>query len=464
MKTRRPHANSGLIPPAGVALKDILSDPSRSYNYPDIDILEGERGFSRTKTRPDLSGYFSLRIPLKMPLVTAPMPDATDAHIATVAARNGALGIIPPTTDPEEAVDMVRRVKAVESGFNENPFTLSPDDLVEKALNAPYSNIPVVDGGKVVGMLYAVKHAPHYYRPRAQKPVSHVMEKDLERVAASLNEVIKNGQLDFALAKEIMAARNVQALSIVEPDLSLRYLVTMRDADLREEYADATRDHEGRLMVGAAVFEYFNDDNLLRIKQLVNAGANPIVIDQAHGWNVDMAKLCEHLKREYPHIDVVCGNDSAGQAAVMHWNSGADGWKIGNGPGQACETGSENNVGIWRPQFSAVYECADAMYTIAQSLKHDPVPCCADGGIRGAYDAFKGLCAGASTFMVGTWAARCEDSPAEDTGRGTKIFRAMGSPDLAKKNAIAAGRYDPKTFVPEGTLVTFVSLKNTELL
>lgn len=450
MGTTRPQASPDMVEQSGIALRTLLNDLSRSYNYPDIDVLEGERRFSRANTRPDVSGIFSLRIRLHMPLVTAPMPDATDAHIATVAARNGGLGIIPPTPDPQEAVEMVRKVKLVESGFKENPFTLAPSDLVERALTAPYSNIPIMDNGKIVGMLYSVQYSNYYFPRHAQEPISRVMEKDMGAIIAQLKDVQRRGALDFERAKEIMIARNVPALAVVGNAGELLYLVTMKDVKLREEHAQATRDHEGRLMVGAAVFEYLNEDNLRRIRMLVDAGANPIVIDQAHGWNVDMSALCEYLKREYPHIDIVCGNDSAGQAAVMHWNSGADGWKIGNGPGQACETGSENNVGIWRPQFSAVYDCAEAMHALAQKLKQDPLPCCADGGIRGAYDAFKGLCAGASTFMVGTWAARCEDSPAEDTGRGTKIFRAMGSPDLAKKNAMAAGRYDPKTFVAEG--------------
>lgn len=430
---------------SGKALKTILSDPLRSHNYGDIDILEGERRFSRDNTPTDISGYASKNIKLHIPFITAPMPDVTDKHIAILIARMGGLGIIPATHGPEEQAQIVKQVKANEGGFIENPFTLSPKATLNDALTAPYSNIPIVEDGLLIGMFMQQPFVEYYYKQNKTEPILRFIVNDVGKISATLSVVEKDGELNFHRAQEVMMERRIPALAIINTEGMLRYLITMKDVQGETLYPYATRDTKNRLRVGAAVFEYATEDNFRRMKSLADAEVDLFIIDQAHGWNVDVGRMTHYLKKEYPHIDVVAGNDSVRGAASFHYKNGANGMRVGQGPGSICTTGAENNVGIWRPQFSAVYDCASEI--------EDFFPCIADGGIRYAYDAFKAFAAGAHAVMGGKVVAQTLDSPAKETSPGIKSYRGMASPEIAIENEIAFARYSKKTFVAEGRAI-----------
>jgi len=431
---------------SGVSLRALLENRMRSYNLSEIDILPGFRGFSRAETSVDVSGQFSRDIYLKLPIVTAPMPDVTDAHIAIVAARNGGLGIIPATFSPEDQADKVREVKKSEGGFIENPFNLSLDDTIGKALSAPYSNIPVVEGKKLVGMFVFAQYGEYFYRQSKDFPISTAMLTDLSRIAVSPEDIKVEGALNFQRAQAIMEERIIPALAVVNNNGELLYLVTMKDVASKETYyPDATRDGKNRLCVGAAILEYMTEGNLRRMKLLADAEVDVFVIEQAHAWNIDAGKLTKYLKSAYPHINIVPGNDSVARAVLFHQKNGADGVKIGQGPGSICITGDEDVIGLWRPQLSAVFDCARA-------AKMGGIPCTSDGGIKAPYDAFKVFCAGASAVMLGGLVAATKDSPAKEGESGKKIYRGMGSPELVKANSTAFEKYNQGTFIPEGKL------------
>src|SRR3989338_8544793 len=437
--------NYPFINPSGRPLIEILSDPMRSYSPLDLDILESEVPFSRMSTSVDFSGKqfrFSRNIGLHLPIVTAPMPDVTDSHIATVAARYGCLGIIPATYSAEEQAEAVRQVKKTEGGFIDHPDVLDPKSPIQDALNQRYSNIPVVSDGKLVGIFIQQLYGDYYYRGRESHPISDVMEKDLEKITVSPSSITQNGELSFRKAQQIMEARQIPALAIVDKEMRLLHLVTMKDVVYREKtYPNATRDSKSRLAVGAAVLQYMTDENKQRILLLAEAGADVIVIEQAQAWNADVKEMTRYIKKNYPDIDVVPGNDSVPNAVAFHNANGADGVKIGQGPGSECTSGQV--VGLWRPQLSAVFDCAEV-------ARRCGIPCTADGGIKNAYDIFKLIMVGATTAMLGRLVAETKDSPAKEEESGKKLYRAMGSPELVKAHSSAFRKYDPRTFVAEG--------------
>lgn len=428
----------------GMPLVEILSDTMKSYNIRDLDMLEEHVDFSRMDTSVDLSGkqfQFSRNVKLHLPFVTAPMPDVTDAHIATVAARYGCLGIIPATYSPEEQAEAVRKVKKTEGGFID-PAVLEPTSPISHALNMPYSNIPVVQGRKLAGMFIQQQYGQYFYKGREDHPISEIMEDDLSKIAASPSDVSVNGELNFHRAQQIMEARQIPALAIVNDMMHLLYLVTMKDVVYKEKtYPNATRDKKSRLAVGAAILQYLTKENAQRIKLLNDAEVDVMVIEQAQAWNEDVRRMTEFIKSTYPNIDVVPGNDSVSRAVRFHHKNGADGVKVGQGPGSICITGEV--VGLWRPQLSSVFYCA-------QMARKLDIPCTADGGIKNCYDVFKLIMTGATAVMLGRLVAQTKDSPAKEEEAGKKLYRAMGSPELVKAHSTAFMKYNPNTFVAEG--------------
>lgn len=438
------------VDPPGVALRELLSDKLRNYNIDDVDLFAGERKFSRSEERVDLSTYLTRNTKIHLPLVPSPMPDVIDAHIARVAARRGSFPIFPPTLSPEEGAELIKDHKNAEKGLIENPFKLSPTDSIATALDAPYSNIPIIDNGKLVGIFLSKKYGELFYRESRNRPIHEAMEKDISRVAVNFREIVVGGAPSFQKAEELMRARMLPALAILGDDKSLLMLATMKDAVFKEYYPNATRDKKNRLSVGLAILDNFYDENKERIRLAVDAEVDLFLLYPAHGWNEDVSRMEAFLKRQYPDIDVVGGNDSVGQAVKMHYEMGADGVNIGQGPGSQCTTGHRSVIGVWRPQLSAVYECSAAAKLISEQMNDRPFPVCADGGIGAPYDLFLTLASGASLGMGGKLFAACKDSPAEEVAPGKKLYRAMASPELVKTHASAFHRYDPKTFIPEG--------------
>lgn len=439
---------------SGIDIRRFLGRKNESLNFDALDIMEGARTFSRNGFHVDVSGKFSRNIALKFPVVTAPMPDVTDGHVATVTARNGGLGVIPATYDPEEQAEIVRAVKKAESRFVDRPFSLFPTDTVDMAVSAPYSNIPVVmakgDREIVVGLVCLLgQHVKYFYTDEwKDRLINEIMVRDLDRIAVRPEDVTVNGELNFHRAAQIMRARftpdqPVPALVVVGSENELLYLITMKDVALQEDInINATRDKKGRLCVGAAILEHMTEENKQRIRMLADAEVDVIAIAQAQGWNEDMKQMTIYLKKEYPHIDVVPGNDSVGKAVLFHHKNGADGVMVGQGPGSECISGEV--VGLWRPQFSTAYDCGNA------AGKCD-MPCTVDGGIWTPYRAFKALIVGGTAVMLARVIAQTSDSPAKEIEPGKKLYRAMGSPELVKAHSSAFQKYNPQTFIPEGT-------------
>lgn len=433
----------------GVELKKLLSARTRSYNFDDISLMGAYRDYSRAETGVDVSGQFSRNIFLKLPVVAAPMTDVTDPHVAIVMAQYGALGVLPTTYTPEEQAAGVRKVKEAEGTFIKKPFTLGPEATIAEVLKARYSNIPIVDDGKVVG-LYIRPYVPHdnkispevFYAGSMGRPVREVMRTDISQYAVSPEEVMVQGRLSFERAAQIIRDRIIHMLIVLGKNSELVSLVTMKDVLSKQVlYPHATRDKKNRLCVGAAILEDMSDYNKERIRLLSEEEVDVFVITQAQAENVDVARMVRFLKKEYPDIDVCPGNDSVGRAVRFHYENGADGVVVGQGPGSICTSGDV--VGLWRPQFSTSYVCGK----VAENCR---IPCTVDGGIGHAEHAFKAFIAGGKAVMLGQLIAATNDSPAKEEVPGMKRYRGMGSPELVKTHATAFHKYDHKTFIPEG--------------
>lgn len=433
----------------GVELKKLLGLKTKSCNFDDVSLLGARRDYSRAETKADISGQFSRNLYLYLPVVSSPMTDVTDPHVAIVMAQNGGLGVLPTTYTPQEQAAGIRKVKESEGTFINEPFTLGPDTTMAEVLRARYSNIPIVDNGEVVGV-YIRPYVPHdnkigpevFYAGSMDRPVREFMRTDILQYAVSPEEVMVQGRLSFERAAQIIRDRIIHVLLVLGKNKELVRLVTMKDVLSKQVlYPHATRDKENRLCVGAAILEDMSEANMLRIRLLAEEEVDVLVITQAQAENVDTARMTKFLKKEYPHIDVCPGNDSVGRAVHFHYENGADGVVVGQGPGSICISGEV--VGLWRPQFSTAYACGKAAAECG-------IPCTVDGGIAHAEHAFKALIAGGTALMLGRVIAETKDSPAKEEVPGTKRYRGMGSPELVKTHATAFHKYDPKTFIPEG--------------
>ncbi len=387
-----------------------------------------------------LSTRFSRNITLNVPLVSAAMDTVTEASMAIAIAREGGIGVIHKNMSIAEQARQVHAVKRAENGMIYDPVTIKRGSTVADALNMMkeyhIGGIPVVDEDrKLVGI---VTNRDLRFEQDPNRPIDEVMTKE--------NLVVTNQSTNLEEAAQILQQHKIEKLPVIDADNRLVGLVTYKDITKAKDKPYACKDKLGRLRVAAGVG--VTADSMDRVDALVEAGVDAIVIDTAHGHSKGVVGVLEAVKKKYPHIDVVVGNIATGDAAKYLVEHGADGVKVGIGPGSICTTRIIAGVGV--PQLSAVYD-------VAKALKDTGVPLIADGGIRYSGDIVKALAAGAYSVMLGGMLAGVEESPGDTiiyNGRKYKSYRGMGSLEAMEKGSkdryFQANETDAKKLVPEG--------------
>jgi IMP dehydrogenase len=409
----------------GLTFDDVLLYPGES------DVLP-----SQADTRTQLTRGIALNIPI----LSSAMDTVTEADMAIVMAQLGGIGVLHRNLTVEEQVIAVRQVKRFESGMVVNPITIRPTATLgeAQALMSGHriSGIPVVEAdGKLVGIL---TNRDVRFAGDPKQPVSELMTH--ENLATVSTEVGKEE------ARRLLHARRIEKLLVVDAQYRCVGLITVKDIEKAVMFPDATKDEAGRLRVAAATT--VGDKGFDRTEQLVDAGCDLIVIDTAHGHNRDVGRAVERVKKLSNSVQVVAGNVATGEATRALIGAGADGIKVGIGPGSICTTRVVAGVGV--PQLTAVMDCAEAGHKAG-------VPVIADGGIRTSGDMAKALAAGASTVMIGSLLAGTDEAPGETflyQGRAYKSYRGMGSVGAMGRGS--ADRYfqgdikDQLKLVPEG--------------
>ncbi len=388
----------------------------------------------------ELQTRFSRNIVLNVPFVTAAMDTVTESQMAIAIAREGGIGVIHKNMSIENQAREVAIVKRAENGMIYDPVTIRRGSTVEQALEimAEYhiGGIPVVDeDNHLVGI---VTNRDLRFERRLDRPVDDVMSKE--------NLVTTHQQTDLAAAAQILQENKIEKLPVVDKDNRLVGLITYKDITKAKDKPMACKDEKGRLRVAAGVG--VTVDTLDRMQALVNAGADAIVIDTAHGHSKGVIDKLKEAKNAFKDIDIVVGNIATGAAARMLVENGADAVKVGIGPGSICTTRVVAGVGV--PQLSAVYD-------VYSALKGTGVPLIADGGLRYSGDIVKALAAGGSCVMIGSLVAGTEESPGDTiiyNGRKFKSYRGMGSLEAmehgSKDRYFQADTKDVKKLVPEG--------------
>jgi len=360
----------------------------------------------------DTQTFLTKNIKLNIPLLSAAMDTVTEGRLAIALAREGGLGIIHRAISPEAQAIEVDKVKKSESGMILDPITISPHQTIREALQimASYriSGIPVTNGKKLVGIL---TNRDLRFESRMDLKVSQVM------TGGKLVTVPEGTNL--AKAREILHEHRIEKLPVVNEELELKGLITIKDIQKQIKYPFACKDEHGRLRVGAAVG--VANDLEERMDRLVNAGVDVMVVDTAHGHSQAVVDAVKTIKRQHPSLDVIAGNIATAEAAKDLMDSGVDAVKVGVGPGSICTTRVVSGTGV--PQLTAIADCAGI-------LKDTGIPIIADGGIKYSGDISKALAIGASAVMIGSLFAGSEESPGETVlyqGRTYKEYRGMGS-------------------------------------
>ena len=388
----------------------------------------------------DLSTQFSRNISLNIPMVSAAMDTVTETTMAIAIAREGGIGVIHKNMSIEQQAKQVRAVKRAENGMILNPISITPDKKVSDALGMmsefKIGGIPVVDTeNRLVGI---VTNRDLRFEKSMEKQIGEVMTKE--------NLVTTRQTTNLEDAAEILQQYKIEKLPVVDSDNRLIGLITYKDITKAKDKPFACKDEQGRLRVAAGIG--VTHDSIERATALIEAGVDAIVIDTAHGHSKGVGEMLKLVKRTFPEIDVVVGNIATADAARFLVDAGADGIKVGIGPGSICTTRVIAGVGV--PQLSAIYEVANA-------LKGTGIPVIADGGLRYSGDIVKALAAGGSSVMMGSLLAGTEESPGETiifNGRKFKSYRGMGS--LSAMQQGSKDRYfqdvedDIKKLVPEG--------------
>ena len=390
----------------------------------------------------ELKTRFSRNITLNVPFVTAAMDTVTESAMAIAIAREGGIGVIHKNMTIEEQAHQVAIVKRAENGMIYDPVTIRRGRTVKDALEMMHDyhigGIPVVDDeNRLVGI---VTNRDLRFERRLDKTIDEVMTCE--------NLVTTHQQTDLQAAAAILQENKIEKLPVVDSENHLVGLITYKDITKAKDKPMACKDEKGRLRVAAGVG--VTADTLERAKALVEAGADAIVIDTAHGHSKGVIEKLREVKAAFPNVDVVVGNVATGAAAKMLVDNGADGVKVGIGPGSICTTRVVAGVGM--PQLSAVYD-------VFSTLQGTDVPLIADGGLRYSGDIVKALAAGGSCVMIGSLVAGTEESPGDTiifNGRKFKSYRGMGSLEAMEQKNGSKDRYfqgdtkDVKKLVPEG--------------
>lgn len=398
----------------------------------------------------NLSTYFSRNIELKIPIVTAAMDTVTDSFMAIAIAQEGGIGVLHKNMSIEKQAAEVKKVKRAENGMIIDPITVQVDATVLDVLKIMeeyhIGGIPVVDkANKLVGI---VTNRDLRFERRVNRPIHEVMTSEKLITTTEFT--------DFERAADILQEYRIEKLPVVDKDYTLIGLITYKDIIKIKARPNACKDSRGRLRVAAAVG--ITSNTMERVAAIVEAGVDAIVVDTAHGHSQGVIDMARRIKYEYPTIDLVIGNIATAQAAIDLAEAGADGIKVGIGPGSICTTRVIAGVGV--PQLTAVYD-------VAKALRGSNIPVIADGGIRFTGDIVKALAAGASSIMAGSLFAGVEESPGKTIiyeGRKYKTYRGMGSVEAMQEGS--KDRYfqdaedDVKKLVPEG-IVGRVPYKGT---
>ncbi len=418
----------------GLTYDDVLLVPAYSEVLPrDVD----------TRTN------FTRNISLRIPIVSAAMDTVTDSIMAIAMAQEGGIGVLHKNMSIEDQAKEVKKVKRAENGMIINPITIFKEGNVDDALRlmAEYKigGIPVVDhDGKLVGI---VTNRDLRFERNLQRKISDIM---------TVKVVTTREFTDFEKAADILQEFKIEKLPVVDKNGFLVGLITYKDIIKIKARPNACKDSMGRLRVAAAVG--VSVDMMDRCDELVKVGVDALVIDTAHGHSKGVIEATKKVKAKYPQIDIVVGNIATAEAAIDLMKAGADGVKVGIGPGSICTTRIIAGIGV--PQLAAVY-------AVSKALEGSGIPLIADGGIRYTGDIVKALAAGASTIMAGSLFAGVEESPGETIifeGRKYKTYRGMGSLEAMQKGS--KDRYfqdaedDVKKLVPEG-IVGRVAYKGT---
>ena len=419
--SKQPSKISGL----GLTYDDVLLVPSYSEVLP---------------RNVNIQSKFSRNILLNVPIVSAAMDTVTESQMAIAMAREGGLGVLHKNMSINAQSEKVRKVKRAESGMIIDPVTLPTTALVSDAQNlmAEYriGGIPIVDSKqKLIGI---ITNRDLRFEKNQARPVMEVMTSE--------NLVTVHEGISMSDAEEILQAHKIEKLPVVDKDNKLVGLITFRDITKVSLKPNANKDSYGRLRVAAAIG--VTKDVLKRCSALVNAGVDGVVIDTAHGHTQGVVDVLKKIKIEFKDLDVVVGNIATAEAASFLAAAGADGVKVGIGPGSICTTRVVAGVGY--PQFSAILE-------VSKILKRKGIPLIADGGVRYTGDIVKAIGAGAQSVMLGSMLAGTKESPGETIifeGRKFKSYRGMGSVEAMRQGS--KDRYfqdvedDIKKLVPEG--------------
>jgi len=403
----------------------------RGLTFDDIAIVPGYSTLLPNEI--DVSTSLTATIKLKIPVVSAAMDTVTESSMAVAMAQNGGIGIIHCYLSPERQVEEVKKLKRYESWIIDHPITIGLGESfsVIKKLMAQHniSGIPVIDKDKLVGII--TKRDIRFVDDEALK-VEDLMTTRL----ITVNKGISREE-----AKQTLQKNKIEKLLVVNDEGNLEGLITVKDILKKEQFPHATRDRQGRLMVGAAVAV----EDLPRVKMLVEAGVDVLVIDSAHGHSRKVIGTVKQVKRDFD-VPVIGGNVVTGEGAEDLIAAGADAVKVGIGAGSICTTRVVTGVGV--PQVTAIENCSQV------AEKYD-IPVVADGGIKHYGDIAKAIAAGADTVMLGSLLAGTEETPGKKVvleGRLYKEYRGMGS-EGALETRYGTGRYtrDPKgKIVPEG--------------
>jgi len=400
-------------------------------------------GYSEVLPREvDLSTALTADIRLNIPVLSAAMDTVTESRLAIALAQEGGIGIIHKNMSIEEQARQVLAVKKFESGIVRNPITVDPSMTIREVIDLTramgISGVPVVAGKETVGI---VTHRDLRFETQLDAPVSTVMTPQ-DRLVTVREDAAKDEVLS------LLHRHRIEKVLVVGDDLELKGMITAKDFQKAKDYPRACKDTRGALRVGAAVGTGRDTDD--RVDALVAAGVDVIVVDTSHGFSKGVLERVRRVKSAHPDMQVIGGNIVTGDAALALVEAGADGVKVGIGPGSICTTRVVAGVGV--PQISAVAEVADA-------LADSGVPFIADGGIRYSGDIAKALVAGAYSVMIGGLFAGTEESPGEVElyqGRSYKSYRGMGSVGAMGQSHGSKDRYfqdateELEKLVPEG--------------
>ncbi len=410
-----------LLPQEGLTFDDVLLVPAKSQVLPrDVDVT----------TR------LTQNINLNIPIISAGMDTVTDSRMARAVAREGGIGVIHKNMPIEDQAMEVDKVKRSEHGIITDPFFLSKDHNVLAALELMeryhISGIPITEGSKLIGIL---TNRDLRFETDYSKKVSEVMTWE--------NLITAPVDTTLAEAKEILRKNKIEKLPLVDNEFNLKGLITIKDIEKTIKYPNSAKDPNSRLLVAAAVGT--GSESMTRVRALVDAKVDVLVVDTSHGHSQDVLRVVEEIRHTYPLLQIIAGNIATAEATRDLIAAGANAVKVGIGPGSICTTRVVAGIGV--PQITAIFNCAN------EAIKHN-IPVIADGGVKYSGDITKAIAAGADVVMIGSLLAGTEESPGEVEiyqGRSYKVYRGMGS--LAAMREGSSDRYFQENvakLVPEG--------------